>query len=191
MINYIWSGIIIISIIYGGINGNYKDMSQAFVDSGSEAVSMCIVMLGMLCMWSGLMEIAKEALIIKNITNKIMPFIDFLYPELKGENAAKEYIAMNMVVNILGVSQAATQSGIVAMKELKRISTKPDVATNSMCVFVIMNISSLQLIPVTMIAYRQKYGSVNPQAIIGPSILATLVSTLAALIFCKIMINRR
>ena len=187
MINYIWSGTILISIFYGGINKGFDKMTEELVNSSGEAVSMCIVMLGTLCLWSGLMEVAKESGIVSGMTRLIMPFIDFMYPQLSDEMAAKEYIAVNMVANIFGIGQAATQSGLKAMEELKRISKQAEIASDSMCVFVILNISSLQLIPVNMIAYRQKYGSANPTIIIGPAILATFISTLCAVVFCWIL----
>ena len=191
MINYIWSGTILISIFYGGINKGFDKMTEELVNSSGEAVSMCIVMLGTLCLWSGLMEVAKESGIVSGMTRLIMPFIDFMYPQLSDEMAAKEYIAVNMVANIFGIGQAATQSGLKAMEELKRISKQAEIASDSMCVFVILNISSLQLIPVNMIAYRQKYGSANPTIIIGPAILGTFISTLCAVVFCRILYKMR
>lgn len=180
-----------ISIFYGGICGRFDDMTRELINSSGEAVSMCIVMLGTLCLWSGLMEVARESGVVSGLTKILLPFIDFMYPELKGQRVAKECIAVNMVANILGLGQAATQSGLRAMEELKNINGSSEVASDSMCVFVIMNISSLQLIPVNMIAYRQKYGSASPESIIGPSILATMISTIVAVIFCRVLYKMR
>lgn len=190
MLNYLWAFMILIGIIYGAFHGTMAEISSAALDSSKEAVSLCITMLGVMSLWTGLMQIAQKAGIIASLTRKITPFLRFLFPSLRDEQRALEYISTNVIANILGLGWACTPAGLKAMEEMRRIQLRrgknPDIASNEMCGFLILNISSLQLIPVNMIVYRSQYGSVNPAAIIGPAILATSLSTLAGIIFLKI-----
>jgi len=144
------------------------------------------------------MRIAEKAGIIEGLSRRMRPVLHFLFPDLPQEHPANEYIATNMIANVFGLGWAATPAGLKAMKELgtledeRRAGRAPGpvrrkgVASNEMCTFLIMNISSLQLIPMNVIAYRSQYGSSNPAAIVGAGIVATMVSTGAAVIFCKI-----
>lgn len=192
--NYIWGGMIVLSILYGTVNGTLGQVGEAALNSSKEAVSLCITMIGIMSFWVGIMEIAKEAGIIQGASRKLRPVIRFLFPNLKrGESKAEEYIISNMIANILGLGWAATPAGLKAMEELAkgRDTLSRQVASNEMCTFLILNISSLQLIPVNIIAYRSQYGSVNPTAVIGPALVATTVSTAVAVVFCKIMDRER
>ncbi len=189
MLNYLWAIMILVGILYGVLTGNISAVTKAAIDSSGEAISLCITMAGIMAFWMGLMEIATEAGIVRKMTNAMKPVLRFLFPTLPSESKATEYIATNMVANILGLGWACTPAGLKAMEELKKIEVQKGnlhVASKEMCTFLIINISSLQLIPVNMIAYRSQYGSVNPTAIVGPAILATGISTLAGVIFCKI-----
>lgn len=190
MLNYIWSFMIIIGILYGSFTGNMAAVSNAALDSAEEAVTLCITMLGIMAFWMGIMQIAQKAGIVASLTRHLRPFICFLFPSLKKEETALAYISTNIIANILGLGWACTPAGLKAMEELKKIQERKalptDRASNEMCGFLILNISSLQLIPVNMIVYRSQYGSVNPTAIIAPAILATAISTLAGVIFLKI-----
>ena len=143
-----------------------------------------------MALWTGIMEIANESGLIRAATNRIIPIIRGLFPELPKEHKAWNYISLNIIANILGLGWAATPAGLKAMEELQSLN-RSDVASDAMCTFLIINISSLQLIPVNIIAYRSQYGSVNPAAIVAPAILATLVSTLAAVFYCSIKINKK
>ena len=208
MLNYIWGFMILIGIVVGTFNGKIADVSNASIQSAKEAVSLCITMLGVMSLWTGLMEVAAKAGIIKALTKALEPVIRFFFPHIPKNHIVNEYIASNMIANVLGLGWAATPMGLKAMeslselekerkkeavyrKEEKGIFRKRDrddtAASNEMCTFLILNISSLQLIPVNIIAYRSQYGSVNPAEIIVPAILATAVSTAAAAVFCKIM----
>ena len=190
MLNYLWAFMILIGILYGCFHGTMADISSAALDSSKEAVTLCITMLGVMSFWTGLMQIAQKAGIIASLTQKITPFLRFLFPSLQNEYRALEYISTNVIANILGLGWACTPAGLKAMEEMRQIQLRrgknPDMASNEMCGFLILNISSLQLIPVNMIVYRSQYGSVNPTAIIAPAIVATLFSTLAGIIFLKI-----
>lgn len=191
MLNYIWAFMIIIGIIYGSLTGHMAELSNAALDSAKEAVTLCITMLGVMALWVGLMQIAQKAGIIASMTKKLRPFLLFLFPRLRYEDIALEYISTNVVANILGLGWACTPAGLKAMEELGKIQRKykackdPTAASNEMCNFLILNISSLQLIPVNIIVYRSQYGSVTPTSIIMPAILATTCSTLAGILFIK------
>ncbi len=191
MLNYIWGFMIIAGIVVATFNGRIMEVSNASIQSAKEAVTLCITMLGVMSLWTGLMEVASKAGIIKGLTRAMKPVIRFFFPKIPKEHIVNEYIASNMIANILGLGWAATPMGLKTMEELagihKERNGKTGVASNEMCTFLILNISSLQLIPVNIIAYRSQYGSVNPAAIIMPAIIATLISTLAAAVFCKIM----
>ena len=197
MLNYLWGFMIIIGTIFAAFTGNLPSVTEAALDSAKEAVMLCITMIGVMSFWVGLMKIAEESGMVEGMTIKIRPLLNFLFPGLVGEEKARKYIAVNMIANFLGLGMAATPAGLKAMEELEKIeearrrgaiSGKPrprGEASNEMCNFLIINISSLQLVPVTMLAYRGQYGSVNPTAIIGPAIVATMVSTVAGVIYCK------
>ena len=228
MLNYIWAFMILVGVIYGAFTGKMAEVTSAALESAGDAVSLCITMIGVMALWVGLMEIAQKSGLIAKLTRGIQPFISFLFPRIPKGHPAREYIATNLIANVLGLGWACTPAGLKAMEELARLeaergnsaylaesgNVRPDaeavagggvkgrmvdapgelpqrkgkkerVASNEMCTFLILNISSLQLIPVNMIAYRQQYGSVNPAEIIAPAIVATFISTLTAVVYCK------
>lgn len=189
--DYLWAGMLFLGILYGSFTGNISAVSTAAISAGGEAISLCITTAGVLTLWTGLMEIAKTSGLITSAAKVIRPLISYLFPNLPKEHPAAEHISLNFIANFLGLNWGATPAGLKAMEELSNLEAErgnpADIASDEMCTFLIINISSLQLIPISMIAYRQQYGSVNPASIIGPAILATLINTLAAIIFCKIM----
>lgn len=190
MLNYIWAFMMLVGILYGSVTGNISAVGNGILDSAKEAVSLCITMTGIMALWTGIMEIANESGLIRAATNRIIPVIRGLFPEIPQGHKAWNYISLNIIANVLGLGWAATPAGLKAMEELQGLN-RSDVASDAMCAFLIINISSLQLIPVNIIAYRGQYGSVNPAAIVAPAILATLVSTLAAVIYCRIKIKKK
>ena len=187
--NYLWAGMIFIGILFGAFNGKMPELTNAALDSAKEAVTLCITMMGVMSFWVGMMEIASNTGIIKIASEKMQPLIRFLFPEIPPEHKANEHIPTNFIANFLGLGWAATPAGLQAMSALKQLEEErgrpKGIASNEMCTFLILNISSLQLIPVNIIAYRSQYGSVNPAAIIGAGIISTTFSTLTAIIFCK------
>lgn len=197
MLNYIWAVMILIGIVYGAITGRMPEVSNAALDSAKDAVTLCITMLGVMSLWTGLMEVARSSGLIDSAVRKSDVFIRFLFPGIPEGHPAKEYIATNIIANILGLGWAATPAGLKAMESLGELDKNrhggkvTGIASAEMCTFLIINISSLQLIPVNIIAYRSQYGSVNPAAVVGPAILATLASTIVGVAFCKIMCKKR
>ena len=202
MLNYLWAGMILTGIIYAVVTGRIPEVTNAAIDSSREAVTLCITMMGVISLWSGLMEIASKAGVIESVSGKLRPVLKFLYPDLPAGHPAQKSIATNMIANFLGLGWAATPAGLKAMEELWELEDdrragrtagpvrKKGIAGNEMCTFLIINISSLQLIPVNVLAFRSQYGSVNPAAIVGAGIVATAISTGTAVIFCKIMDKR-
>ena len=203
MLNYLWAGMIFIGIIYAAFTGQMPDITDAAINSSKEAVTLCITMMGVMSFWVGLMEIANQAGIIEKASKKIHHLIHFLFPELPPNHPAQEHITTNILANILGLGWAATPAGLKAMEALKTLEEdrrngilpgpvrKKGVASDEMCTFLILNISSLQLIPINVIAYRSEYGSVDPAAIVGAGILATTISTLAGIFYCKVRTSRK
>ncbi len=196
--NYLWSGMILIGIIYGACTGNMQAVTDAAISSSREAVSLCISMAGVLALWSGLMEIAQDTGLIHRMTQAMKPIITFLFPDIPKDHPSREHLSTNIIANVLGLGWAATPAGLRAMESLAELEEsrrtsphfshpqQPGAASNEMCTFLILNISSLQLIPVNIIAYRSQYGSINPTAIVGPAIVATMISTVVAVVFCKV-----
>lgn len=191
MLNFLWAGMILLGVAYGAAAGRIEDVSNGFIEGGGEAVSLCITMLGIVSLWTGVMEIARKSGLIAGLKKKIAPLIKWLFPDVPPEHPASEYIAINLIANFCGLGWAATPAGLKAMEALaalqdERAGHHVTKASDAMCAFLVINISSIQLIPVNIIAYRAEYGSVNPAAIIIPGIIATTISTLAGVIFCKI-----
>ncbi|TAH72783.1 MAG: nucleoside recognition protein [Anaerolineaceae bacterium] len=183
MLSYLWGLMIIIGIIVGVFNGNIAEVGNATINSSKEAVTLCISMLGIMAMWTGMMQVAKKSGLVASFTKTLRPVLRFLFPDLPKGHVVNEYIASNMIANILGLGWAATPMGLMAMRELKKLNADSDLASCDMCTLLIVNISSLQLIPVNIIAYRSQYGSVNPAEILMSGIIATCISTLAGVIF--------
>ncbi len=205
----IWMAMIAGGIVFAALTGNGDKVTNAIIDAPAEAVNLCITMLGIMGLWLGIMRMASDCGLIDALTRLMRPVIKLLFPKLDPNSPACRYIAANFTANLLGLGWAATPYGLKAMKELKKESERKadftgggetakgneglknsETATDEMCTFLIINMSSLQLIPVSVIAYRSRYGSVDPSSIIGPGLAATFVSTLTAVIFC-IMINRK
>ena len=217
MLNHIWVVMVLAGFAYGIITGDLSVMTNSVLEAAGDAVELGITLLGIVAFWCGIMEIAQEAGLLESISRKMWPFIHFLFPDIPEEHESLKAICTNFVANILGLGWAATPAGLKAMEELKKLeeerrnhrqiegcvnrglNSNTDIsekvstgwkASNEMCTFLLINISSLQLIPVNIIAYRSQYGSNNPTAIVGPAIIATTISTLVAVVFCKIMNTR-
>jgi len=190
MLNYLWGAMILIGVVYGAITGKMPEITEAALNSSKDAVSLCITMIGVMSLWMGIMQIATSAGLIESISKKIQPFIYFMFPKIPKNHKAGEYITTNIIANFLGLGWAATPAGLKAMEELSDLNGHKSVASTEMCTFLILNISSIQLIPVNMIAYRSQYGSVNPAGIVGPAIVATFFSAMAGILFARVMGSR-
>lgn len=187
MLNILWVIMIAGGIFFAAFHGTMGQITESFISSSTEAVNLCIFMLGVIGAWNGMMEIAVKSGLMKKIAKTMYPFIHWLFPDIPPRHKANEYIAANMAANILGLGWAATPAGLKAMRELQKLEEGGGRASDMMCAFLVLNISSLQLVPINMIAYRSQYGSVNPAAVVLPAICATMISTIAGIVFIKIM----
>ena len=197
MLNDLWAAMLLLGIVYGTLQGRLPELTEAALTSAGEAVNLCVTMAGIMALWVGVMEIAQKSGIIGRVSRVIGPFLDFMFPRLPREHPAREYITTNVIANIFGLGWAATPAGLKGMEALSDLeeerrktgqqARKKGTASNEMCTFLVLNIASLQLIPVNIIAYRSQYGSVNPAAILAPSLVATLISAVVAVVFCKLM----
>lgn len=200
MLNYIWALMILVGVGVGVITGRMEEVGNGALESAGSAVTLCITMMGILSLWTGLMQVARASGLLKKMAGGLSPVIGFLFPSLPKDSKAAEYIATNMVANILGLGWAATPAGIQAMEELAAIETVRGTkgygkgqenieraASKEMCTLLVINMSSLQLIPINMIAYRSQYGSASPAEIVAPVIISTMISTMVAVVFCKWM----
>ncbi len=200
MLNFIWAGMILVGIVYAVFTGNVDAVTDAVLDSAGEGISLCITMAGVVAFWMGLMEIAKEAGLVQKMTQWVLPALKFCFPNIPQGHPAMEYIATNVIANVMGLGWACTPAGLKAMEELAKLQAQRGdaayiqrecvsvrAASDEMCTFLILNISSLQLLPINIIAYRSQYGSAHPAEIIGPAIAATLISTVTAVVFIKLV----
>lgn len=200
MLNYLWGFMIIIGTVFAAFTGNLPSVTEAALDSAKEAVTLCITMMGVMSFWVGLMKVAEHAGIIEGASKKLDPFLSFLFPHIPKDHKAREYISTNMIANFFGLGWAATPAGIKAMEELEHLEEERrirpvlgkrgvprGIASTEMCTFLIVNISTIQLIPINIIAYRTQYGSTNPAGIVGGAILATLASTITGIVFARVM----
>lgn len=190
MLNILWPIFIILSFIYALISGKVNEVNNGIFTSLSDAVELTITFLGTICLWNGIMEIAKKTSLINKMTNILKPFINFLFPDLKENKTAKQEISMNMIANILGLGNAATPLGIKAMKTMQKENKKKDTLTNSMMMFIVINTASLQLIPTNVIAIRTSLNSENPTSIILPVWIATIIAAIVGIVFTKLLIKK-
>ena len=188
MLNIIWPCFILISFIYAILTGNIENMNQSIFTSAAGAVELSITFFSTICLWTGIMKIAQQTNFVTKLTKLLRTIINFLFPDCKNNEKAKEEISMNMIANILGLGNAATPLGLKAMKTLQKDNSKKDTVSHSMAMFIVINTASMQLIPTTVIAIRTSFNSSNPTQIIFPVWGVTIAAFLAAVIATKIFI---
>ncbi|MGE5605991.1 MAG: nucleoside recognition domain-containing protein [Bacteroidota bacterium] len=187
MINYIWLALIVIGGLTAILQGNAQAVTDAAIESANTAVELSLGLVGVMSLWLGMMKLAEKAGIVNAIGRLLKPIMKRLFPEVPPEHPAMGSMVMNMAANLLGLGNAATPLGIKAMKELQELNPDKDTASNSMCMFLAINTSSVTLIASTVIAYRVAAGSKNPAEIIGPTIIASIFGTLVAIIAAKLL----
>jgi len=187
MLNKLWGGMILLAIVIAVLTGNMSALTNAAIESAREAITLCITMLGIMGMWAGLMAVAEKAGLVGALARRSRPLLRYLFPDLGKDHPAHEPIATNFIANILGLGWAATPSGIRAMKEMQKENAQKDTATRSMRMFMVINMSSLQLVTISVVAYRMQFNSANPSEIIGPGLIVTMATTVVAVAFCKIL----
>lgn len=187
MMNWIWAGMIVLSLIFSVVTGNTKAVSESLVSGAGEAVELLLSILGILCFWSGIMEIAKRAKITDTLAKVFAPLLSPLYSDVDKNSEAMHYISLNISANLLGLGNAATPFGLQAMKELQKFNPVRDRASDSQLIFVVMNTASLQLIPTTLCAYRASFGSEKPFEVIPCVWLCSAVALFVGITVAKVL----
>lgn len=187
MLNYIWAGIMLLSIVVASFTGKIDRVAAASIDGAAGAVTFAISILGIMCLWTGLMKIASESGLVNFFSKMLRPLTRIIFPDVPQNSPAMNAIVMNMTANMFGMSNAATPLGLNAMRELNKLGTVwSRTATNPMCMFVVINTASIQLIPATVLALRQAASSTNPFEIIVPAWIASLCAVTAGVIAAKL-----
>lgn len=187
MLNYIWMGLLLVGFAVGIINGRIDEVTKAAMDSAQSAVTVCIGLLGVMCLWTGLMKVAEKSGLVAGIGRLVRPVMTFLYPDIPKNHPALGAIVMNLVANFLGLGNAATPLGIKAMSQLQSLNKDKKTATDSMCMFLVMNTAAIQLVPASIIALRTAEGSKKPAEIIVCIWMASLCATIMGVIAAKLL----
>ena len=185
MINYIWGFFIVVGVLFSIINGN-GSITNSMLSSGSKAIDMILGIVPLMCLWLGTMKIAEEAGLLDIISNKLSKVVKIFFPEIPEGDKAIGYISSNVVMNMLGLGNAATPFGLKAMSELKRLNNNSDVASRSMITFLVINTASVTIVPTTVISLRLANGSINPTEIVPVTIITTFLSTFLAILLDRL-----
>ena len=185
MVNIIWFSLISIGIFYSIFTNNIESINTTIIDSTKISLDMLLKIFPVIALWMGLTKIAEKSELLKKLSLMISPLLTKIFPDIPEGHPSLSLIASNIIANLFGLGSAATPFGLKAMKELAVLNPEPDKsrASTDMCTFLIINIASLQLIPVNIIAYRSQYGSVNPTATLVAGIIATFLSVLSGVLF--------
>ena len=187
MLNYIWFGLMAVSLVVAAFNGTAEAVTKAAVDSASTAVTIAIGLVGVMTLWLGMMKIAEAAGLVALLGRALRPALRWMFPEVPAEHPAAGAIVVAIAANMLGLNNAATPLGIKAMEDLQELNGDKETATNPMVTFMAMTTSGVQLIPSSMIALLAASGSTNPTAIIAPGLVATFIGTVAAVLAAKLL----
>ena len=185
MLNFIWLAILCLSVVVGAIQGRLSAVVQAVTDSAKIGFEVALGLAAMMTLWLGIMRIANDSGLINLFSRALKPIMRRLFPDVPTDHPAMGAMIMNIAANMLGMANAATPFGLQAMKELQKLNTHAHSATNAMCTFLAINTSSVQLIPATAIAYLAANGSDHPTSIIVTSMVATIISSIVAIVAVK------
>lgn len=189
MLNIVWPFFIIISFSFAILSGNFENLNSSIFEGANDAVTLSINLLGSLCLWSGIMQIASDSSLVKKLSKLLSPILNFLFPSLITNNKIKKEISMNIIANILGLGNAATPLGLKAMESMQKENPKKDTLSNLMMMFIVINTASIQLIPTTVIAIRNSLNSQNPTSIIFPTWIATILAGISGIFVTKLLIK--
>ncbi|MBO9606407.1 MAG: nucleoside recognition protein [Paenibacillaceae bacterium] len=182
MVNWIWLLFIVAGFVVAVVQGNVEAVTAAVFDGAKTGVTVCFGLISILVFWLGMMRIAEDAGLLEKLARLLRPVVRFLFPGVPVNHPAMGYIMSNMSANILGLGNAATPMGIKAMQELQKLNPDKDAASPAMCTLLALNTSSITLIPTTLIAIRMSFNSASPAEIVGTTLIATFLSTLAAIV---------
>ena len=182
MLNVIWLSMMCIAVIVGVIEGRIDNVVRAVTDSAKFGFEIALSLAAIMSLWLGIMSIASASGLVNRLARLLQPIMHRLFPDVPVNDPAMGAMVLNISANMLGLANAATPFGLQAMKELQRLNTHVHTASNSMCTFLAINTSSIQIIPATAIAYLAANGSLHPSSVIFSTLIATIVSTTVAII---------
>ncbi|ATF12961.1 spore maturation protein [Brevibacillus sp. HB1.2] len=182
MLNVIWLGLIVISIVVAAMTGRMEAINAAAFEGAKTGVTVSLGLLSVLAFWMGMMRIAEKSGLLELLARVLSPIIQALFPDVPKGHPAMGYILSNMSANLLGLGNAATPMGLKAMEELQKLNPDKQNASPAMCTLLAINTASITIIPTTMIAIRMQYGSVNPVEIVGTTLLSSFAATIVALL---------
>jgi len=185
MVNIVWALLIFVGLLTAAALGNMENVTQIILDSAIDAAELCLKLSGIYALWLGLMRVAQKSALVDFLANKMTILMKPLFPDIPLKHPAMGSMAMNIMANVLGIGNAAAPFGLKAMSELQNLNTQKDRATNAMCMFLVINTASVQLIPTTVIAIRSAAGSIAPAEIIGSTLVATILSFTVAIAVVK------
>jgi spore maturation protein A len=191
MVNYIWVFMTIVGFVFAIFNGTIEEVNKAIFDGAKEAVTLCIGLISILVFWLGMMRIAQESGLLDLLSKLFRPLVKRVFPDVPSNHPAMGYILSNMIANMFGLGNAATPLGIKAMEELKQLNGGKNSASRSMVTFLAINTASITIIPTTVIAIRMNYNSASPTEIVVPTLIATIISMLGAVMIDRYFYNRR
>lgn len=187
MLNYLWSGMIILAFITAIFTNNLEVTVKALAENAKNSVDLSLSLMGMMCFWCGIMEIAKETGAVSKLTKILKPLFKKIFKDIPDGHPAEDAIFMNISANILGIGNASTPLGLKAMNEMQKLNSNKQIATHDMCMFVVLNTASLQLIPASIIALRSANNAQNPTDVIPYILIASFVSCIFVIIMCKML----
>ncbi len=187
MLNYIWFGLMAVALVVAAIKGTAEGVTTGAVESATTAVQIAIGLVGIMTLWLGMMRVAEAAGLVSLVGRALRPVLRWLFPDVPPEHPAAGAIVLALAANMLGLNNAATPLGIKAMEELQKLNPDKDTATNAMVTLMAITTAGVQLIPASMIGILAAAGSTNPTVIIAPTILATFIGTVAAVIAARLL----
>jgi spore maturation protein A len=187
MLNYIWFGLMAVALVVAAVNGTAEAVTKGAVESATSAVQIAIGLVGIMTLWLGIMRIAEASGLVTVVGRALSPLLRWLFPEVPSGHPAAGAIVVALAANMLGLNNAATPLGIKAMEELQTLNPDKDTASNPMVTLMAVTTSGVQLIPASMIGILAAAGSLNPTAIIAPTIVATFVGTIAAVAAARVL----
>ncbi len=188
MVNVIWVAMLLTGIVVAAINGNIEAVTTAALKGAQWAVDFALGLIAIMAFWLGIMKVAEEAGMVRILANMVKPLTGFLFPTVPRDHPAMGAIIMNLSANVLGLGNAATPMGLIAMKELQKLNrSDPKSASEAMCTFLALNTSCITVIPATVIGIRIQAGSANPTEIVGTTIFATSCAMFVAVVVDRIL----
>ncbi|WP_461205705.1 nucleoside recognition domain-containing protein [Clostridium sp. DL1XJH146] len=185
MINFIWFFLIAVGIVIGLATGNGEIISKSVITATEDSVQLIIGLIGIMCLWSGIMKIAQKSGITDKLAKILSPILKLIFTDMPPK--AMSSVLLNLTSNMLGLSNAATPFGVKAMEEMQRENKDKERATNDMALFLVLNAACIQLIPTSVISMRAACGSENPGVIIIPATIATGFAAVMGVVYCKIL----